>query len=67
MPFPQTRDELIKRGYVFTNHAKCRGCGEDIEWYISPNQKKIPMNLMLEGSSPAVAHWATCEERDRFR
>jgi hypothetical protein len=67
MPFPQTRDALIAAGYKFSNHAKCRGCHEEIEWYETPTGKKMPMNLMMEGSSPAIAHWSTCPERDAFR
>ena len=67
MAFPQTRDEMKERGYVFSNHATCRGCGEEVEWYSTPTGKKIPMNLMLEGGSPAIAHWSTCENAEDFR
>ena len=67
MPFPKTLDELRAANYVFDNYGTCKGCGEDIEWYKTPNGKNIPMNPMERGSSEAVAHWATCSEQDLFR
>ena len=67
MAFPQTFDEMKARGYQFDNDAICRGCGDDIEWWITPTGKKIPMNPMTSRSSQAVAHWATCTEQDTFR
>lgn len=33
MPFPQDRDEMIEQGYKFSNHARCSGCKEEIEWF----------------------------------
>ena len=67
MAFPRTLNEMTTAGYGFDNHATCRGCGDEIEWWITPNGKKIPMNPMERGSSPATAHWSTCTERDSFR
>lgn len=67
MPFPKTFEEMKKQGYRFDNHARCKGCQEEIEWWISPRGKKIPMNLMPNATSEAKAHWATCTEADLFR
>jgi hypothetical protein len=67
MPFPKTADEMKSQGYIFDNDAVCRGCGEDIEWWITPRGKKIPMNPMPRGSSEAVAHWSTCSDAPLFR
>jgi hypothetical protein len=67
MAFPQTLDEMKSRGYKFKDHAECKGCGDSIEWWETPNGKNIPMNPMERGSSEAVAHWATCTEQDSFR
>jgi hypothetical protein len=67
MAFPRTLDEMTTAGYKFDNHATCRGCGDDIEWWITPTGKKIPMNIMDRGASTATAHWATCPEQDSFR
>ena len=35
MPFPRTLDELKAADYRFENEATCRGCGDDIEWWLS--------------------------------
>jgi hypothetical protein len=67
MSFPRTLDEMKSNGYRFDNDAVCRGCGDDIEWWITPNGKKIPMNPMPRGISEATAHWATCTEQASFR
>ena len=67
MSFPQTFDEMKPRGYKFDNDAECRGCGDAIEWWTTPNGKKIPMNPMTSGASPAVAHWSTCSDAPDFR
>ena len=61
MAFPKTLNEMKSASYRFDNDAVCRGCGDDIEWWETPSGKKIPMNPMTSGDSPAVAHWATCE------
>ncbi len=67
MAFPQTLNELVPSGYKFSNHATCKGCGEDLEWWTTPTGRKIPMNPMSKGSDKAEAHWSTCTEQDSFR
>lgn len=67
MSFPRTFDEMKAAGYTFSNDATCRGCGDDIEWWETPNGKKLPMNPMTSGSSEAKAHWATCSDAPSFR
>lgn len=69
MGFPATRDRLIEAGYKFENHSKCSAeeCGAEIEWYTTPRGKKMPFNLMLNGDSPAVAHFVTCPAGEEFR
>ena len=67
MAFPRTLDDMTPAGYRFDNHAVCRGCGNDLEWWITSTGKKIPMNPMVRGSDPATAHWATCTKADYFR
>ena len=62
MPFPKDWDELKAAGYIFDNDAECRGCGDSIMWFKTPNGKSIPMNPMQRGTDPAVAHWATCSD-----
>lgn len=67
MPFPKDFDAMKAAGYRFDNDAACKGCGEDIEWWFTPAGKKIPMNPMPSGSSPAMSHFSTCSEADSFR
>jgi len=67
MSFPKTLKEMVPAGYRFDDIATCRGCGDDIEWWITPSGESIPMNEMPHGSSPAIAHWSTCTEADSFR
>src|SRR5215468_1833811 len=45
MPLPEKREALVALGYVFDNEARCRGCGAAIEWWITPNGKKMPMTV----------------------
>jgi hypothetical protein len=66
MAFPRTFDEMKLARYIFDNDATCRGCGDAIEWWITPNGKKMPMNPMTSGSSPAVPHWSTCSDAPMF-
>jgi len=65
--FPKNIMEMKAQGYRFDNDAICRGCGEDIEWWITPRGKKIPMNPMPESNAEAIAHWATCSDAPLFR
>jgi len=67
MGFPTKAEEMEPAGYKLNGFGTCRGCGEKMEWYISPRGKKIPMNVMPNPSSPAVAHWTTCKESPLFR
>jgi hypothetical protein len=67
MPAPRTRDEMIGAGYKFSNHAKCRSCHEEIEWWTTVNGKKSPYNLMPTGNSHPKSHFATCEFADAHR
>lgn len=67
MPFPKTADEMKAQGYTFSDDGTCKGCGDDIEWWKTPQGKNIPMNPMPRGTNEAIAHWSTCTERDSFR
>jgi hypothetical protein len=67
MPFPKTLDELTAAGYVFLDHATCRSCGEDIEFWQTPRGKKMPMNPMNKGTDEAKSHFATCPDAPLFR
>lgn len=66
MPFPKNLDEMKAFGYRFADNGTCKGCGEDIEWWVTPRGKNIPMNPMQGGSSEAVSHFATCSDAPLF-
>lgn len=67
MPLPKTFAELKAAGYRFDNHAKCRGCGADVEWLLTPKGGKMPFDLMPKDDSPAIAHFSTCPNAEEFR
>ena len=77
MAIPEKREDLEAMGYVYDNDAHCRGCGQPIEWWITPKGKKMPMTVK-EVKSPGgafapsvklirVPHWRECENADDFR
>jgi hypothetical protein len=63
MPFPRIFDDLVSFGYKFLDHAVCRDCGEEIEWWQTPNNKKMPINHKDRGSDPVEVHFETCSEK----
>lgn len=73
MKFPATSDELKTAGYQYDNDANCRGCGEAIEWWITPNGKKMPMSVKvtatIQHSTPDIRepHFANCSRVSDFR
>ena len=78
MAIPEKREDLLAMGYVFDNDARCRGCGLPIEWWITPNGKKMPMSVkevrVDENNlvSPVKAfvripHFADCPKVEDFR
>lgn len=62
MAFPKTEEELAKAGYEFENKAKCSGCGADIEWWLTPRQKHMPLD-----AGTMEPHWSTCPKAEDFR
>lgn len=65
MPFPKTLDELIGSGYKFDMDAKCKGCGAAIEWWITPSNRKMPMDVDEKGN--VLSHFSTCPNAKDFR
>jgi len=62
MAFPKTLDEMTAAGYRHEGTAKCKACQADIEWWHTPNGKKIPMD-----HGTATPHWSTCPNAEDFR
>lgn len=46
MALPTKREDLIALGYMFDNESICRRCGASIEWWITPNDKKLPLQIV---------------------
>lgn len=78
MAIPEKREDLIAMGYVYTGDGKCRGCGANIEWWITKNGKRMPMSVHEEGSGLMQehtgrvgffrrAHFEDCPEAAAFR
>jgi len=71
--FPATSDELKAAGYEYSNDANCRGCGEKIEWWITPADKKMPMTVRSTATIQHATgdvrepHWSTCPNASYFR
>lgn len=74
---PETKEELEKAGYVFDNEAHCKGCGAEIEWWITPNGKKMPMSVQEQRVGEGyfrsvigfrrIPHWSNCPNAKEFR
>lgn len=62
MGFPKTLGELTAAGYEHEGTANCKACKAPIEWWSTPNGKKIPMD-----HGTATPHWSTCPNADDFR
>jgi hypothetical protein len=51
----------VPPGYVPTNTALCRGCGQIVLWTITPHDRKMPIDR------DGVSHFATCPRAADFR
>lgn len=65
--FPKNSTELKFRGYTKSGNTHCQACGAPIEFWVTPTGKRIPINAMPELLTPAIAHWSTCTDPNRFR
>jgi hypothetical protein len=59
-PLPRNRDEMVSDGWVFSNKAPCKECGEELDWWTSPKKQHLPV-LALDG----IVHLGTCAQRIR--
>jgi hypothetical protein len=67
MSFPRNKAEMLSQGYTPAGSDRCRSCAVVIEFWMTPHQRRIPMNVMDGDSAEAVSHWATCPDPERFR
>jgi hypothetical protein len=56
---PEKVDDLEKMGYTLDNRANCRFCNKEIEWWITPKEKKMPMTMHSDGRR--TPHFADCK------
>jgi hypothetical protein len=62
MAFPKTEKELLAAGYKFKNKARCRSCQANIEWWMTPNLKNIPLD-----AGTMEVHFTTCPNAAQHR
>jgi hypothetical protein len=65
MPFPKTLTELKAAGYVYDGQSPCRACGVTIHWWITPNNKSMPMDVSQDDN--VTSHWSTCPKAKDFK
>jgi hypothetical protein len=61
---PNTPAGLVAAGYTYINTSRCKGtsCGAEIEWWRTPNGKKMPLDPVT-----FEPHWSTCPSQEEFR
>jgi hypothetical protein len=79
MPLPDTFASLAERGYRHAGSARCRGCGRTIEWFWTPNNRRMPFSLKMEmhvsetdmyalaSMTRYEPHFASCPKAETFR
>ena len=75
MKWPATSDQMKAAGYEYLNDSRCIGpnCGEEIEWWLSPHDKRQPFsvrkagNVLFNSGEVREPHHATCPDVDQFR
>jgi len=64
-PFPKTLDELKHAGYRYHSTRRCRRCPAEIEFWWTPDNKLMPLDV--DGKGNVVTHWSTCPKAEAFR
>lgn len=62
MPFPKDTVELAIAGYKFSDDGHCRACGARIQWWITPKNRKMPLD-----AETLIPHWGTCPNTADFK
>lgn len=57
-----TDTQLKEADYKFENKGRCRSCGAEIEWWLTPKQKHMPLD-----AGTMQPHWSTCPDAEHFR
>jgi hypothetical protein len=73
---PETTADYRAAGYDYLEQGVCRGkdCRRAIEWWLTPNGKKIPLSTVTLGTlkdnnrrEALVPHWTDCPNAGDFR
>lgn len=67
MPFSANANGMRLANYRFSDHGVCVICQAEIEWWLTPQGRNIPMNPMPTEDTPAIGHWVTCDDFDKYR
>ncbi len=62
MPLPTNAIDLQLAGYKFSDKGQCSKCRASIEWWITPKNRKTPLD-----SGTLITHFATCPNAAEFR
>jgi hypothetical protein len=68
--WPATRNELYAAGYVreMNKPARpCKRCGTRIEFWRTPANQLMPIEVSKENDRELLCHFATCPHADEFR
>jgi len=58
----KTREDLIAAGYKHEGSSRCNGCGAEMEWWLTPKGKRMPVD-----PGTGESHFATCPKAAQFR
>lgn len=77
MPLPTTRRGLESRGYLYYGESRCRGCGAEMLWFMTPNvddsgkRKKMPFTIQAgtedREERVLICHFGNCPNAEMFR
>ncbi len=64
MALPDTRDDLEAVGYRYLSTSICRTCGKDLNWFQTPNGKRMGMSAIegTEDEDPQKLEFHKCEK-----
>lgn len=57
-----SRYEMLRAGYQFSGHAKCKQCGAPVEWWLTNNGRKVCLNPISHDEALTEAHRRTCDK-----
>jgi hypothetical protein len=68
--WPATRKQLYAAGYARAMHIKarpCRRCGVHLEFWHTPKNSLMPLEINPENKKELLCHFNTCPHAEEFR